>query len=78
MFHLCNVVLLLPDCFYFGYFVARTMPLSYVVLLPGSLSEIEMRKGLSRTAIDPYPPSSPSVVHHNAAQMCAHLIMQNL
>lgn len=51
MFHLCNVVLLLLDCFYFGYFVVRMMHMWYLVLFPSSLSEIKMRKGLFRTAI---------------------------
>lgn len=51
MFHLCNVVLLLLDCFYFGYFVARMMR-NMVSSLISWLFEIYMRKGLSRTAIN--------------------------
>lgn len=37
MFNLCNVVLLLLDCFYFGYFVARMMQIWYLVMFPGLL-----------------------------------------
>lgn len=73
MFHLCNVVLLLLDCFYFGYFVARMMRIWYLVLFPGSLFEIEIRKGLFRTAIDLLSSPKPPVVLNNSAQMCAPL-----
>lgn len=38
MFHLCNVVLLLLDCFYFGYFVARMMQICYLVFFSPQLS----------------------------------------
>lgn len=34
MFHLCNVVLLLLDCFYFYYFIVRMMA-KYLVMFPG-------------------------------------------
>lgn len=73
MFHLCNVVLLLLDCFYFGYFVARMMQIWYLVLFPGSLFEIEIRKGLFRTAVDLLSSPCFPVVHNNATQMYALL-----
>lgn len=49
MFHLCNVVILLLDCFYFGYFVARMMQIWYLVMFPGCFfffKRKKIRKGL--------------------------------
>lgn len=70
MFHLCNVVLLLLDCFYFGCFVARMMRIWYLVLFPGSLFEVEIRKGLFTMAVDLLSSPQPSVVH-NSTETCA-------